>query len=262
MSLIVLEGLDGSGKGTQTALLAEALVKQGRSLRQITFPDYDSPSSALVRMYLNGEFGTDPEDVNPYAASAFYAVDRFASFRKDWKKDYDQGSVILCDRYATSNMVYQMGKSPRKEWDRYLEWVEDFEYGKLGLPRPDLVLYLDMPVEVSQKLLLQRYHGDSGKKRYPLKPLGVPAFLRGMRPLRGRKAPLESGALLHGWATPSGGRDTQVCIGTGRTSFGCAGKLKGKSKVEPNRERNLIVELGLRGLLRDPLWFLSLAISF
>ena len=164
MSLIVLEGLDGSGKGTQTALLAEALVKQGRSLRQITFPDYDSPSSALVRMYLNGEFGTDPEDVNPYAASAFYAVDRFASFRKDWKKDYDQGSVILCDRYATSNMVYQMGKSPRKEWDRYLEWVEDFEYGKLGLPRPDLVLYLDMPVEVSQKLLLQRYHGDSGKK--------------------------------------------------------------------------------------------------
>ncbi len=164
MSLIVLEGLDGSGKGTQTALLAEALVKQGRSLRQITFPDYDSPSSALVRMYLNGEFGTDPEDVNPYAASAFYAVDRFASFRKDWKKDYDRGSVILCDRYATSNMVYQMGKSPRKEWDRYLEWVEDFEYGKLGLPRPDLVLYLDMPVEVSQKLLLQRYHGDSGKK--------------------------------------------------------------------------------------------------
>ena len=164
MSLIVLEGLDGSGKGTQTALLTEALVKQGRSLRQITFPDYDSPSSALVRMYLNGEFGTDPEDVNPYAASAFYAVDRFASFRKDWKKDYDRGSVILCDRYATSNMVYQMGKSPRKEWDRYLEWVEDFEYGKLGLPRPDLVLYLDMPVEVSQKLLLQRYHGDSGKK--------------------------------------------------------------------------------------------------
>lgn len=164
MSLIVLEGLDGSGKGTQTALLAEALVKQGRSLRQITFPDYDSPSSALVRMYLNGEFGTDPEDVNPYAASAFYAVDRFASFRKDWKKDYDRGSVILCDRYATSNMVYQMGKSPREEWDRYLEWVEDFEYGKLGLPRPDLVLYLDMPVEVSQKLLLQRYHGNSGKK--------------------------------------------------------------------------------------------------
>lgn len=164
MSLIVLEGLDGSGKGTQTALLAEALVKQGLPLRQVTFPDYDSPSSALVRMYLNGEFGSNPGDVNAYAASAFYAVDRFASFRRDWRADYDRGSVILCDRYATSNLVYQMGKVPREDWDLYLSWVEDFEYGKLGLPRPDLVLYLDMPVEVSQKLLLQRYHGDSGKK--------------------------------------------------------------------------------------------------
>lgn len=164
MSLIVLEGLDGSGKGTQTALLAEALVKQGHALRQVTFPDYDSPSSALVQMYLKGEFGSNPEDVNAYAASAFYAVDRFASFRRDWKTDYDRGSVILCDRYTTSNMVYQMGKVPREEWNQYLCWMEDFEYGKLGLPRPDLVLYLDMPVEVSQKLLLQRYHGDSGKK--------------------------------------------------------------------------------------------------
>lgn len=164
MSLIVLEGLDGSGKGTQTALLAEALVKQGHALRQVTFPDYDSPSSALVQMYLKGEFGSNPEDVNAYAASAFYAVDRFASFRRDWKTDYDRGSVILCDRYTTSNMVYQMGKVPREEWDQYLCWMEDFEYGKLGLPRPDLVLYLDMPVKVSQKLLLQRYHGDSGKK--------------------------------------------------------------------------------------------------
>ncbi|CCX37596.1 thymidylate kinase [Clostridium sp. CAG:1013] len=164
MSLIVLEGLDGSGKGTQTALLAQALVKRGYPLRQVTFPDYDSPSSALVRMYLDGEFGSDPGDVNAYAASAFYAVDRFASFRRDWKTDYDRGSVILCDRYVTSNMVYQMGKAPREEWDQYLAWTEDFEYGKLGLPKPDLVLFLDMPVEVSQKLLLQRYHGDSGKK--------------------------------------------------------------------------------------------------
>ena len=164
MSLIVLEGLDGSGKGTQTALLAQALVKRGYPLRQVTFPDYDSPSSALVRMYLDGEFGSDPGDVNAYAASAFYAVDRFASFRRDWKADYDRGRVILCDRYVTSNMVYQMGKAPREEWDQYLAWTEDFEYGKLGLPKPDLVLFLDMPVEVSQKLLLQRYHGDSGKK--------------------------------------------------------------------------------------------------
>lgn len=164
MSLVVLEGLDGSGKGTQAKLLAEALVCRGVPLRPVTFPDYSSPSSSLVKMYLNGEFGAQPEDVNAYAASAFYAVDRFASFRKGWGGDYRQGKLILCDRYATSNMVYQMGKLPRAEWDGYLAWVEDFEYQKLGIPRPDLVLYLDMPIEVSQKLLLRRYQGDSGKK--------------------------------------------------------------------------------------------------
>ena len=140
MSLVVLEGLDGSGKGTQAKLLAQALVRQGVPLRPVTFPDYSSPSSSLVKMYLNGEFGSAPEDVNAYAASAFYAVDRFASFRKDWGEDYRQGKLILCDRYATSNMVYQMGKAPREEWDRYLAWVEDFEYAKRGFPRPDLVL--------------------------------------------------------------------------------------------------------------------------
>ena len=168
MSLVVLEGLDGSGKGTQAKLLAQALAGRGVPLRPVTFPDYSSPSSSLVKMYLNGEFGSAPEDVNAYAASAFYAVDRYASFlrfwSKDWGEDYRQGKLILCDRYATSNMVYQMGKAPREEWDRYLAWVEDFEYQKLGIPRPDLVLYLDMPIEVSQKLLLERYHGDSGKK--------------------------------------------------------------------------------------------------
>lgn len=164
MSLIVLEGLDGSGKGTQTKLLEKALCRRDRPVRRVTFPDYQSPSSALVRMYLDGEFGTEPEDVNAYAASTFYAVDRYASFRKDWRQDYLAGDVILCDRYTTSNLVYQMGKAPREEWDSYLSWVEDLEYGKLGLPRPDLVLYLEMPVEVSQKLLLQRYQGDSGKK--------------------------------------------------------------------------------------------------
>ena len=120
MSLVVLEGLDGSGKGTQAKLLAQALAGRGVPLRPVTFPDYSSPSSSLVKMYLNGEFGSAPEDVNAYAASAFYAVDRFASFRKDWGGDYRQGKLILCDRYATSNMVYQMGKVPREEWDRYL----------------------------------------------------------------------------------------------------------------------------------------------
>lgn len=164
MSLIVLEGLDGSGKGTQAQLLYEALSAKYGRVKKITFPNYGSPSSALVKMYLNGEFGKDPEEVNAYAASAFYAVDRYASFRMDWKADYDGGVPILADRYTTSNMVYQLGKLPRTEWENYLAWAQDFEYDKLGLPRPDLVVFLDMPVEVSQELLLDRYHGDEEKK--------------------------------------------------------------------------------------------------
>ena len=164
MGLVVLEGLDGSGKGTQAQLLHRALENRGEPVRKVTFPDYSSPSSSLVKMYLNGEFGSDPEDVNAYAASAFYAVDRYASYKKDWGADYRQGTLILCDRYATSNLIYQLGKLPRTEWEAYLAWAQDLEYNKLGIPRPDLVVYLDMPVEVSQKLLLRRYHGDSGKK--------------------------------------------------------------------------------------------------
>lgn len=164
MSLIVLEGLDGSGKGTQTRLLWEALSKMSQGAAKVSFPDYDSPSSALVKMYLGGEFGKEPGDVNAYAAGAFYAVDRFASFKKHWQEDYNRGVPILADRYTTSNMIYQLEKLPRKEWEAYLLWTEDFEYGKLGLPKPDLVIYLDMPVEISQRLLLKRYGGDSGKK--------------------------------------------------------------------------------------------------
>lgn len=164
MSLIVLEGLDGSGKGTQTEMLFEALKNQGKRVRKITFPDYASPSSALVKMYLNGEFGDGADAVNAYAASAFYAVDRFASFRKDWQEDYRSGAVILCDRYTTSNMVYQLGKLPQAQWREYLSWAEDLEYEKLGLPRPSGVVYLDMPLEISQRLLSRRYEGHEEKK--------------------------------------------------------------------------------------------------
>lgn len=164
MSLIVIEGLDGSGKGTQTRLLYETLKKRGEKVKKISFPDYDSPSSSLVQMYLAGEFGSEAEDVNAYAAGAFYAVDRFASYKKYWCEDYERGVTILADRYVTSNMVYQLGKCPKSEWDAYLSWTEDFEYGKLTLPRPDKVIYLNMPIEVSQRLLLKRYEGNGEKK--------------------------------------------------------------------------------------------------
>ncbi len=162
--LIVIEGLDGSGKATQTKNLYNYLKENNQDVVTVTFPDYDSPASALVKMYLNSEFGDDPNAVNAYSASAFYAVDRVASFIKNWKKDYDSGKTILCDRYATSNIIYQMSKVPENQRDSFIEWQYDFEYNKLGLPAPDQVIYLDVEPEVSQKLMLKRYQGDESKK--------------------------------------------------------------------------------------------------
>ena len=162
--LIVIEGLDGSGKSTQTALLEEYFQNNALSYRKIKLPDYDSPSSTLVKMYLNGDFGLAANDVNAYAAGSFYAVDRYASFILDWKKDYDSKDIILADRYSTSNSIYQMEKIDEEKWDEYLDWSADFEYCKIGIPKPDLVIYLDMPVEISQKLMTSRYNGDEGKK--------------------------------------------------------------------------------------------------
>lgn len=162
--LIIIEGLDGCGKSTQTKLLEDFFEKEKVKFKKIKLPDYDSPSSTLVTMYLAGEFGKSAEDVNAYAAGAFYAVDRFASYKLNWKKDYDEGTLILADRYATSNAIYQMEKLPNIEWDSYLEWSEDFEYNKMGIPKPDLVIFLDMPVEISQKLMTARYDGNEAKK--------------------------------------------------------------------------------------------------
>ena len=162
--LIIIEGLDGSGKSTQTALLEKHLEDCGVNYKKIKLPDYDAPSSTLVKMYLGGEFGTSADCVNAYAAGAFYAVDRFASYQLKWKDDYENETLILADRYATSNSIYQMEKLPKSEWDAYLEWSEDFEYCKIGIPKPDLVIYLDVPVEISQKLMTHRYSGDEGKK--------------------------------------------------------------------------------------------------
>ena len=154
--LIVFEGTDGSGKSTQFRMLCERMEREGRPFRRLIFPQYQEPSSALLKMYLNGEFGSHPSDVNPYAASTFYAVDRYAAWKKVWGRDYAAGKQILSDRYTTSNAVHQTGKLPESEWEDFLRWLFDFEYGKLGLPEPSLVLYLDMPTEQAVRLLRSR----------------------------------------------------------------------------------------------------------
>lgn len=162
--LIVIEGLDGSGKSTQLELLKKNLVGAGVSTRQIKLPNYEDASCELVKMYLGGRFGTQPNDVNAYAASSFYAVDRYVSYNCYWKEDYNSGKIILADRYTTSNAYHQLTKVPVEDYNAFLEWLEDFEYGKLGIPAPDAVIYLDMPIEASQKLMTSRYSGDESKK--------------------------------------------------------------------------------------------------
>lgn len=162
--LVVIEGLDGSGKNTQTKLLLEYLNSIGAKNKYITFPNYNSPSSSLIKMYLNSEFGSNPDSVNAYAASSFYAVDRFASFKKFWEKEYNENHIILCDRYTTSNAIYQMCKLPENKWEEYLTWLSDYEYDKLGLPKPDKVIYLSVPIEISQSLLTKRYMGNETQK--------------------------------------------------------------------------------------------------
>ena len=156
--------VDGSGKATQAKLLADTLAQKGERVQKITFPDYESDSSALVKMYLKGEFGSKPGDVNAYAASAFYAVDRYASFKKDWGETYCAGGLIVADRYATSNGIHQCSKLGEDEWDSYLGWLDDFEYKKLGIPAPDVVIYLKADTDISQKLMTGRYGGDESKK--------------------------------------------------------------------------------------------------
>ncbi len=162
--LIVIEGLDGSGKSTQLELLNKKLAEMGVDCKTVSFPDYDNPSSTLVKMYLNGEFGKKPGDVNAFAASVFYAVDRYASFKSAWGEYYSNGGTVIAGRYTTSNAIHQASKLDKVEWESFLSWLYDFEYNKIGIPKPDKVIFLDMPVEVSQKLLSKRYDGDNSKK--------------------------------------------------------------------------------------------------
>ncbi len=162
--LIVIDGLDGSGKATQAKALAAGLRTVGVPVMEITFPQYESESSALVRMYLAGQFGQKPEDVNAYAASSFYAVDRYASYKTTWGEFYQNGGVIIADRYTTSNGVHQCSKLPEAQWDAFLTWLFDYEFNLLGLPAPDKVIYLAVDPAISQKLMSERYQGDEGKK--------------------------------------------------------------------------------------------------
>lgn len=154
--LIVFEGTDGSGKSTQFRRFCQAAEDRGLTYQKLVFPQYSEPSSALIRMYLGGEFGSHPQDVNPYAASAFYAVDRYASLKKVWGRFYEEGGLILTDRYSTSNAVHQAVKCSPEERPAFLRWLDEFEHDKLGLPRPDLVLYLDMPTRQAVQLLRSR----------------------------------------------------------------------------------------------------------
>ena len=154
--LIVIEGTDGSGKSTQFARLCQRAEAAGIPFQRLVFPQYQEESSALVRMYLEGEFGKHPEDVNAYAASSFYAVDRYASWKKVWQRWYERGGLVLTDRYTTSNAVHQGSKLPDEEKGPFFRWLADFEYRRLGLPEPDLVLYLDMPTDQAMTMLRQR----------------------------------------------------------------------------------------------------------
>lgn len=159
--LIVFEGTDGSGKSTQFELLTKRLQAQNIDFRTMVFPQYSEPSSSLIRMYLGGEFGSRPSDVNAYAASTFYAVDRYASYQKVWKDYYRSGGLMLSDRYTTSNAVHQASKEPEERREEYFRWLYDFEYRHMELPKPDIVIYLDVPTVLTEQMLRRREHATN-----------------------------------------------------------------------------------------------------
>lgn len=164
--LILFEsGTDGAGKETQANLLVDYFMDKGLEVRKINFPRYDRDSSALIRQYLNGDFGLNPAQINPYIASSFYAVDRFASYLEDWKTFYEKGGIIVLDRYSSSNMLYQGAKMPdEKSLIEYVDWLIDFEHTKGGLPLPDQTFYLDVTPSISEKMREGRALKNLGKK--------------------------------------------------------------------------------------------------
>ena len=199
--LIVIEGTDGSGKSTQFQKLYTHLQSDGVPFEHIVFPRYKEESSALIRMYLGGQFGENPSDVNAYAASSFYAVDRYASYKMDWGKWYEAGGLVLSDRYTTSNAVHQASKEPEDKQGEFLQWLYNFEYDKLGLPRPDLTIYLDVPTDFTEKLLRHREADTNTKADIHEKDMAYLATCR----KTGRKA-----AEFYGWTVINCVRDGQM----------------------------------------------------
>ncbi|HSQ89867.1 thymidylate kinase [Romboutsia sp.] len=164
--LIIIEsGSDASGKATQTKKLYERLLKDGYNVKKVEYPNYASESSALVKMYLRGDFGDKPSDVDPYIASTFFAADRYASFKTQWEEFYSNGGIILADRYTTSNMVHQASKMDKEDRDKYLDWLFDYEFNMYKIPKPDCVIFLDVPVEFSKKLMENRKNKITGESK-------------------------------------------------------------------------------------------------
>ena len=161
--LIAIDGVDASGKQTQTQLLKKRLIEDGKNIKAVSFPAYENPSSTLVKMYLNGDFGEKPSDVNAYATSTFFAADRFATYRTDWGKNYNSGTIILADRYVSSNLIHQASKIDNDaEKDKFLTWLDDLEHNIYGLPRPDVTIFLDMPPEYGAMLMKDRVNKANG----------------------------------------------------------------------------------------------------
>jgi dTMP kinase len=163
--LISIDGVDGCGKATQSEILKDRLINEGFVVKKIEFPNYKSDSSALIKMYLNGEFGDKANSVNPFVASTFYAADRFASFKKDWEHFLMDGGIVICDRYTTSNMIHQAAKIDNEERKiKYLDWLWDFEFNLFNLPQPDSIIFLDIPIEYSIKFMADRDNKFTGEK--------------------------------------------------------------------------------------------------
>ena len=164
--LIIIEsGSDASGKATQTKRLFERLSEENSNIRKVEYPNYDSESSALVKMYLRGDFGKNASDVDPYISSTFFAADRYASFKTEWEEFYNNGGIVIADRYTTSNMVHQASKMDEKDRDKYLDWLVDYEFNLYKIPEPDCVIFLDVPIEFSQKLMENRKNKITGEDK-------------------------------------------------------------------------------------------------